>query len=429
MKLLKKISKLFLPLIATGGLASSSIASEGSLGKPVQMFRFKTPEMVKYVNSTVSLLDKEENPNKRHLKTLRTCQKLFSSGKNAVRGMEIKTLKVCRSYMNTGLYQTSTVSVLENELEKLKQVIRGNKENQNSKIVNNQNSNKRENNQNLNKRENNQTEIQIENNQTEIKIEIVNNPSEAQKRLDQIQASLNMYEAISKVVKRQRPDVRSRFNIAIKREIKKLNAEKQSFQQEFFKQYSTPITPTNQNLNISSFKASETFPKVPFYVPGTNEFGEMLTIPRVTDEGDLVYRLDFLDPTLTYERVRDSIIIPHENINGVIKALLNIDKWTITAQENNVTRRISKTALCIPKGRCENKKKGVMSTEIVFQVYEDGSTAGRIQRNKGTYSVGYNLSVESSVLLSAYLTYMRDTGFKEFNMRNMSDAEIESLFN
>ena len=77
MKLLKKISKLFLPLIATGGFASSAIASEGSLGKPVQIFRFKTPEMVKYIDSTVSLLDKEENPNKRHLKNLRTCQKIF----------------------------------------------------------------------------------------------------------------------------------------------------------------------------------------------------------------------------------------------------------------------------------------------------------------------------------------------------------------
>ena len=48
--------------------------------------------------------------------------------------------------------------------------------------------------------------------------------------------------------------------------------------------------------------------------------------------------------------------------------------------------------------------------------------------NKGTYCVGYNLCVESSVLLSAYLTYMRDIGFKEFNIRNMSDEELESLF-
>ena len=257
----------------------------------------------------------------------------------------------------------------------------------------------------------------------------VKNQSEAQKKLDEVQASLNMYEAISKVVKKQKPDSRRRFLLAINNEIKKLNSKKTSLEKQFSNQYSTPIRPSNQKLNISSFKASETFPKIPFYVPGTNEIGEMLTIPKVTDEGFLVYRLDFLDPTSTYEKVRDSINIPHESIDEVIKALLNIDKWTITAQENNLTRRISKTALCIPTGRCQNKKKGIMSTEIVFQVYEDGSTSGRIQRNKGTYSVGYNLSVESSVLLSAYLTYMRDTGSKEFNIGNMSDEEVKSLFN
>jgi len=396
-----------LPFIAAGGLASASIASEGSLGKPMKVYRIKNPQMVSYVNSTISLLNSQKNPNQRHLKNLLTCQEIFSSGKKSVRGLEIRILKACKAYKDAGFYQTN----LKAELQSLKQLLKSKNENQNS-----------------NKRENNQTEIENIKGYTTV-LKNVNNQSEAQKKLDQIQASLNMYEAISKVVKRQRPDVKSRFLIAIKKEVKKLNAEKQSFQQEYLNLFSTPITPTNQKLNISSFKASETFPRVPFYVPGTNEIGEMITIPRVTDEGKLVYRLDFLDPTLTYEKVRDSINIPHENINGVIKALLNIDKWTITAQENNLTRRVSKTALCIPRGRCENKKTGVTSTEVVFKVYEDGSTAGRIQRNKGTYSVGYNLSVESSVLLSAYMTYMRDIGFKEFNNRNMSDEEIKSLFN
>ena len=200
-----------MPLIATGGLASSSIASEGSLGKPMQLFRFKTPQMVLYVDSTVSLLNNQEYPNKRHLKNLLTCQKLFSSGKNLVRGMEIKSLKVCKSYMTSGLYQTSSIKNLENELERLKQVIKVNKENQNS-----------------NKRENYQTEIENIKGY-KITLKNVNNQSEAQKKLDQIQASLNMYEAISKVVKRQRPDVKSRFLIAIKREVKKLNAEKQFY--------------------------------------------------------------------------------------------------------------------------------------------------------------------------------------------------------
>ena len=131
MELIKNISKLFLPLIASGGIAISAIASEGSLGKPMQIFRFKTPQMVLYVNSTVSLLNSQENPNKRHLKNLKTCQKLFSSGKNLIRGMEIKTLKICKSYMTTGLYQKSSIEDLENELETLKQLIKFNNENQN----------------------------------------------------------------------------------------------------------------------------------------------------------------------------------------------------------------------------------------------------------------------------------------------------------
>ena len=162
----------------------------------------------------------------------------------------------------------------------------------------------------------------------------------------------------------------------------------------------------SKKLNLSSFRASETFPLIPFYIPGTNENGTMIVIPRVTERGDLVYRLNFLDPILTYEKVRDRIDIPDEDIDEVIKALNKIDEWTKTAQENNLTRNIQKTALCITSGiqsgQCEVKQKGTMSKEIIFQVYEDGSTAGRIQINKGNYSIGYNLSIESTVLLSAY---------------------------
>ncbi len=133
MELIKRISRLILPLITLGGLASSAIAAgEGSFRKPMQIFRFKTPQMVLYVNSTISLLNSEENPNKRHLNNLLKCQKLFSSGKKLIRGMEIKSLKVCKQYMDLGLYQTSSVTILENELEILKELIKSNKENLNS---------------------------------------------------------------------------------------------------------------------------------------------------------------------------------------------------------------------------------------------------------------------------------------------------------
>ena len=113
---------------------------------------------------------------------------------------------------------------------------------------------------------------------------------------------------------------------------------------------------------------------------------------------------------LRYDKVRDTISIEHKNVDLMIGGLQKVDEWTLVAQENGVTRRVEKTSACIPDGACENKVQGVSSTEVVFQVYEDGSTAGRIQMNKGQFSTGYNMSVESSILLSAYLTYMRDVG-------------------
>ena len=77
---------------------------------------------------------------------------------------------------------------------------------------------------------------------------------------------------------------------------------------------------------------------------------------------------------------------------------------------------------------CNEKKQGVSSTEVVFQIYEDGSTAGRIQLNKGKFIFGYNMLVELSILLSAYLIYMRDVGMLEFHIGVMSDDEVKGLF-
>jgi hypothetical protein len=181
-------------------------------------------------------------------------------------------------------------------------------------------------------------------------------------------------------------------------------------------------------LQVSAFRASETFPKVPFYIPGTNEIGETIVTPRISDQGILNYKFDFIDPVAAYDNVRDSVLIPHESIGEFITGMGKIDEWTQVAQENNVNRRISKTAACIPSGACEVKKAGKSSAELVFQIYEDGSTSGRMQINKGQFSVGYNMSVESTILLQAYLIYMRDLGAKEFNVGVMSDAEVLELF-
>jgi len=263
----------------------------------------------------------------------------------------------------------------------------------------------------------------------DLNLDKITSIEEAQTTVNNIQSTINMYITINDVMAKQKGDKKETYQEIIEKKIKKLQKQKQVLQALLTSRFSTPIKPNNANLKVSAFRSAETFPKIPFYIPGTNEIGEMLVIPRVSDEGYLLYKLDFLDPTSEYDKVRDSISIRHKNIEEIIAGLQKINEWTIVAQDNQVNRRISKTSICVPSNACETKKEGLTSTEIVFQVYEDGSTSGRIQRNKGLFSVGYNLSVESTILMSSYLIYMKDVGAKEFKSGSMSDEQVESLFN
>ena len=100
-------------MITSGALASSAIAGPCSGGgsKPEKVAKYKTPQMVVFVNSTIDLLNSSESPNKRHLATLSKCQKIFSSGKKSARGIETRNLKTCKALMNKGLYEVQNIAV------------------------------------------------------------------------------------------------------------------------------------------------------------------------------------------------------------------------------------------------------------------------------------------------------------------------------
>ena len=148
-----------------------------------------------------------------------------------------------------------------------------------------------------------------------INIENINSVEDAQTYINEIQATINMYLTINNVMKTntKSKSEKEKYNDIINKKISSLIKQKELLQNKLKSRFSTPIKPTNTNLNVSAFRSAETFPKIPFYVPGTDEIGEMLVIPRVSDEGFLKYQLDFLDPTSEYDQVRDTISIFHEN--------------------------------------------------------------------------------------------------------------------
>lgn len=215
---------------------------------------------------------------------------------------------------------------------------------------------------------------------------------------------------------------------AVERMLVSYDTRMEEIEQETSEKYTTPIRPQNQNLGQTARRLSEIFPKVPYYIAGTNEIGEMWVEPVVSDGGTLQFGFNFIDRSARYDPVRDRILFEENEILSLSEALTRVHEWTEIAQENGVRRNFARRVVCLPDDLCDNRSTGISSSEVVFQIYEDGSTAARIQRNRGTFVQGYNMSVESGLLLAAYLDYMHNAGMREFKTGSMTDDDLDALF-
>ena len=88
--------------------------------------------------------------------------------------------------------------------------------------------------------------------------------------------------------------------------------------------YRTSIAPNDPDLRISARKASETYPKVPYYIPGTSDTGEFWIEPLVTEVGDLAFNLKFIDPKSENDKVRASILLSVGDVEKAQKGLVNV---------------------------------------------------------------------------------------------------------
>ncbi|WP_245239645.1 SH3 domain-containing protein [Methylobacterium variabile] len=195
--------------------------------------------------------------------------------------------------------------------------------------------------------------------------------------------------------------------------------------------YLTPTKPDDQDLGRTARAASEHFPKVPFYIPGTRESGRFWVEPRVGDTGQLSYDMVFVDPRASVDQKRATIDLTPEQLDRMKLAIAKISLWSDIAHRNEVRRHYRKRVDCFPDASCPrdgDKIDGKSSTEIVFFVNEDGSTGGRIQRNKGRYDEGYNVSVKSARLLASYLGYVQSRGERDYAAGTRTAADLDVMF-
>ncbi|MCP4125967.1 MAG: hypothetical protein GY753_02755 [Gammaproteobacteria bacterium] len=192
--------------------------------------------------------------------------------------------------------------------------------------------------------------------------------------------------------------------------------------------YNETLSPAGSSQGMSVSKASHIFPKIPYYTPGTDDIGQMWVAPHVTDAGLLIYDFNFMNTGAEFENIRETISMQSGEMAEIMFGIKKIHGWSDIAQDKGVRRRHEKVATCFPADMCEDKKYGNSSTEMVFMLYEDGSTAAKMQRNKGEFVSGYNFSMESALLLSSYLDYMRKEGEAEYSSGTMSNADLDEMF-
>jgi hypothetical protein len=137
---------------------------------------------------------------------------------------------------------------------------------------------------------------------------------------------------------------------------------------------------------------------------------------------------NFMDPLAEFGRVRESVDLESQELADVAAAFKKVERWSDQAQKAEIRRNFQKSALCFPESDCSEKKPGNSSTELVFAIYEDGSTAAKVQRNKGRFASSFNFSIKSSMLLVAYLEYMAEIGSREFNAGSLTDDELNEMF-
>lgn len=197
--------------------------------------------------------------------------------------------------------------------------------------------------------------------------------------------------------------------------------------------YGTSIKPDDAEMQITARRESEIFPKVPYYIPGTRETGEFWVEPFVSDKGSLIFNLRFVDIGSTAaDKIRATISMTVQELDRTRAALVKASQNSRLAHQKRVNRKLEMRIDCFPANECapegQKGQDGMSSTEILFAINEDGSTNARIQRNKGRFEEGYNVSIASGNLLQAYINHVLKTGKDEFEMGSASTDDLKNMF-
>jgi hypothetical protein len=196
-------------------------------------------------------------------------------------------------------------------------------------------------------------------------------------------------------------------------------------------EYQTPVRPNDGQSFPTARNISESYPPIPYYIAGTPEVGDFWVLPQVSDTGQLEFKLRFIDPNSSTDKIRAEVIMSLSEVEQTVDSLRKLYEWSETAHKNRIRKEFEKRTACFPAADCPaegQRLEGKSSTELVFHINDEGFTNGAIRRYKGIYAETYSFSIESGLMLRAYMMHVINEAKLEYQAGSETNDALGSLF-
>jgi hypothetical protein len=272
---------------------------------------------------------------------------------------------------------------------------------------------------------------------TYVQIEFINNKYCT--RLKGSSNAITVVESAALVYKRNKPDTID--NARVKRATKE-HAEhgmRVASNQKEFSEKLMGIRPKS-DLDAADGNIYET--KIQYYIPGSEEIGEMWVNWFIDDDKGPMMRLNFMDPTHQYENKAYEIDISLEPIEfpcntdintdsnkntspscQIVKDLLRADRWGKIAKEKELKRRYKKLVSYI-----QGDEKSKISLSIYFQVYENGAMSAQLVHKKYGFPKRFNFTLANALELARYIENTREKAQKKWFNQTRTKEDLDALF-
>ena len=109
--------KLFLILFfLTASTLLNPAFPYGNAKRQEKLGKYKTPQLVYFVDTVVNYLEKNKDLNPRHLTLLKKCQITLNSNKNRLIGIEVVNIKKCTNLSTAGIYNVNYSDLNSNRI-------------------------------------------------------------------------------------------------------------------------------------------------------------------------------------------------------------------------------------------------------------------------------------------------------------------------